>query len=61
MDYLIVTPVKNEASRIGATLQSVMRQTVKPREWIIIDDFSTDGTADIIRRHLPHHQGGFFR
>lgn len=56
MDYLIVTPVKNEADRIGATLQSVMRQTVKPREWIIIDDFSTDGTADIIRRHLPHHQ-----
>ncbi|MGA0557724.1 glycosyltransferase family A protein [Larkinella sp. VNQ87] len=56
MDYVIITPAKNEAERIGTTLQSVIAQTVQPREWLIIDDRSIDGTADVVRRYLPENR-----
>lgn len=47
--YVIITPAYNEENSIGATIISVVRQTVLPSRWIIIDDGSTDGTADIIK------------
>jgi biofilm PGA synthesis N-glycosyltransferase PgaC len=32
-----------------------LEQTVRPAQWILVDDGSTDGTADIIRRHAAIH------
>ncbi|WP_128548316.1 glycosyltransferase family A protein [Larkinella soli] len=55
MDYVIITPVRNEAERVETTLRSVVSQTLRPVQWIIVDDQSTDGTADIVRRYLPDH------
>src|ERR1700753_1659517 len=46
--YLIISPVRNEAERIGSTIQSMVAQTVRAREWVIVDDGSTDGTVEII-------------
>jgi GT2 family glycosyltransferase len=46
--YVLVTPARNEAQHIGATLHSVMAQTVRPLRWVIVDDGSTDGTADVV-------------
>jgi glycosyltransferase involved in cell wall biosynthesis len=47
--YAIVTPVKNEESFLGGMIDSVVRQTVLPRRWIIVNDGSTDRTGEIIR------------
>ncbi|WP_243361344.1 glycosyltransferase [Fundidesulfovibrio terrae] len=47
---LIVT-VKNEASSMGAFLDSVAAQTRLPDELVIVDGGSTDGTLEIIRAH----------
>jgi glycosyltransferase involved in cell wall biosynthesis len=41
----VVIPALNEAANIVLCLSSVLRQTLKPRRIILIDDGSTDGTV----------------
>lgn len=47
----IVTVVFNNAQHIERAMESVFAQTYPNIEYIVIDGGSTDGTADIIRRH----------
>lgn len=47
--YVLVTPARNEVGTIGRTIEAVTRQTVQPREWVIISDGSTDGTDQVVR------------
>ncbi len=54
--YALVTAAKNEAGFIGQTLQSVIRQTVQPRKWVIVDDGSTDATPDIVTELARQYQ-----
>lgn len=49
--YSIITPVKNEYPFICSTLNSIIKQTIMPLEWIIVDDGSNDGTETIIREY----------
>jgi poly-beta-1,6-N-acetyl-D-glucosamine synthase len=47
--YAVITPARNEAAnlrRLGACLGL---QTLAPTQWIIVDDGSTDETADVAR------------
>jgi poly-beta-1,6-N-acetyl-D-glucosamine synthase len=46
--YVVITPVRNEAKYAGATIASMVRQTLLPEQWVIVDDGSTDGTGDLI-------------
>src|SRR5918993_942928 len=41
----VVIPALNEADNIVACLASVLRQTVRPRRIILVDDGSSDGTV----------------
>jgi glycosyltransferase involved in cell wall biosynthesis len=50
--YVLVTPVRNEERTIEITIKSVLKQTVTPREWIIVSDQSTDQTDVIINRYV---------
>jgi glycosyltransferase involved in cell wall biosynthesis len=47
----ILTPVFNLRSYIRETIRSVLNQTYRNWEWIILDDGSTDGTGDIIKKY----------
>lgn len=49
--YVIITPVRDEAQHIEETIKCVTQQTIKPTEWVIVDDGSTDCTGEIIDRH----------
>lgn len=49
--YFIVSPVRNESVHIRKTLDSVTSQTIKPMEWVIVDDGSSDGTREIVREY----------
>ncbi len=49
--YLIISPCRNEAEFIRSTLDSVVSQSVKPTKWIIVDDGSTDETANILQQY----------
>ncbi len=55
LSYISVTPVKDEVRHIERTLQSVIAQTHRPLKWIIVDDGSTDGTSEIIKRYAEAH------
>lgn len=47
----IITPNYNCAQFIEQTIQSVVNQTYKNWEWIIVDDCSTDNSVEIIQDH----------
>ena len=48
MRYVIISPVRDEEKYIAATMQSVLAQTVRPDEWIIVNDGSKDRTGEIV-------------
>jgi glycosyltransferase involved in cell wall biosynthesis len=53
--YVIITPARNEAENIAATLQSVVAQTNPPVEWVIVNDGSTDRTAEILDQYAARY------
>jgi biofilm PGA synthesis N-glycosyltransferase PgaC len=67
--YVVITPVRDEALYIEKTIESVTSQTVKPVEWVIVNDGSTDDTGKIIDRyskeypwiHTVHRENRGFR
>jgi glycosyltransferase involved in cell wall biosynthesis len=46
----VVVPAFNRADFLAETLESALAQTVPPLEIIVVDDASTDGTADVASR-----------
>jgi biofilm PGA synthesis N-glycosyltransferase PgaC len=49
--YAIISPVRDEQEHIGQTLDSVVSQTIRPRQWIIVDDGSNDQTPTIVSEY----------
>jgi glycosyltransferase involved in cell wall biosynthesis len=48
MNYYIIIPAYNEESLIALTLESLILQTVLPSKIVVVNDNSTDKTADIV-------------
>jgi len=55
MRYVVVSPVRNEAEFIEKTIRSMIQQTIKPMEWVIVNDGSSDETAEIVARYAKEH------
>jgi len=51
-----IVPVFNGERYLGEALDSILRQTYRPVETIVIDDGSTDGTATVIGHYGEHVQ-----
>lgn len=56
----IIIPVYNRASMIGAAVDSVLAQTYRPIEIIIVDDGSVDDTPNVLRE-LQSRDSGILR
>src|SRR6059058_5666252 len=46
--YIVVSPMKNEEKHVIKTLNAMLAQTVKPLEWLIVNDGSTDDSQNIV-------------
>jgi poly-beta-1,6-N-acetyl-D-glucosamine synthase len=55
MNYVVITPVRDEEEHILSTLESMIRQTVPPKEWIIVNDGSKDNTGKIIDEYAGRY------
>src|SRR5262245_46039096 len=49
--YCLITPCRDEARYARRTLDAVVRQTVLPALWLIVDDGSTDATPSILAEY----------
>ena len=54
MNVSVVIPCFNRKKTLSRSIDSVVNQTYKPSEIIIVDDGSTDGTRDFILNSYPN-------
>jgi glycosyltransferase involved in cell wall biosynthesis len=66
MKISVIIPTYNRAYIVGEAIESVLRQTYRDFEIIVVDDGSTDNTQLVVRRmagsavryiHLPNNRG----
>ena len=55
MNFYIIIPAHNEADSIGLTLYSLVNQTLKPKQIIVVNDNSTDKTASVVNGYALKH------
>jgi poly-beta-1,6-N-acetyl-D-glucosamine synthase len=54
-NYLVITPVRDEEAYLRFTIESMIAQSVRPAEWIIVNDGSKDATGKIIDEYAAQH------
>ncbi len=55
-DISVIIPYYNEAETILTTLDLLAQQTIRPREVILVDSGSTDGSFQIIQEWIDNHR-----
>ena len=56
MRFITITPARDEENFLPRLIASMTAQTLKPARWIVIDDGSTDATAEILDRAAEQHR-----
>lgn len=51
----VITPVYNAGSVIGATLESIFKQTYSDIEIVLVDDCSSDNSEEVIKGYMETH------
>jgi poly-beta-1,6-N-acetyl-D-glucosamine synthase len=54
-DYVIISPVKDEADYLPRTAESLIAQRHRPLQWVIVDDGSSDATGEIAEAYADLH------
>jgi glycosyltransferase involved in cell wall biosynthesis len=55
LSYAIVTPARDEAGNLQRLAPCLVAQTRAPAAWLIVDDGSSDGTADLVKDLAADH------
>ena len=55
MNISIVIPAHNEEGFIAQTLDSLVNQTLRPKQVVVVNDNSTDSTKKIVQYYLTNH------
>jgi poly-beta-1,6-N-acetyl-D-glucosamine synthase len=54
-NYVVISPVRDEEAYIRFTIDCMVHQTIVPKEWIIINDGSSDKTGDILDEYAQRY------
>ena len=46
---VVITPAKNEANNLHILAKTILKQTLKPKLWVIVDDGSEDQTPRVVK------------
>lgn len=57
----VLIPTYNYAKYLDETIQSVLNQTFKDFELIIVDNYSTDNTEDLIKKYLDDKRVSYYK
>ena len=57
----VLIPTYNKAEFLGEAIESVLNQTFKDFELIIIDDCSTDNTDEVVKRYQNDYRVKYFK
>ena len=55
LSYALVTPARNEAKNLARLGDSLVRQTIEPLAWVIVDNGSSDDTIEVAERLAAEH------
>jgi biofilm PGA synthesis N-glycosyltransferase PgaC len=55
VNYVVITPVRNEEKNFPRTVEAILAQSVRPSAWIVVDDGSTDDTGTIAETAASNH------
>lgn len=55
LTYAVVTPARDEEANLPRVAAALLAQTVTPEAWVIVDNGSSDATADIVRGLAAEH------
>lgn len=55
-DYIVITPCKNEENNLPCLIQSLIKQSITPVLWTIVDDGSTDKSPEIINQIIKEYK-----
>ena len=53
--YVLITAARNEEAFVEKTIESMIHQTVSPVKWVIVDDGSSDRTAEVVEQYAKSH------
>jgi biofilm PGA synthesis N-glycosyltransferase PgaC len=56
LTYALVTPVRTEEANLTRLAESILSQSLLPERWVIVDNGSEDGTADVAERLAAAHE-----
>jgi glycosyltransferase involved in cell wall biosynthesis len=54
-NYVVISPVRDEEAYIRFTVECMVHQTIVPKEWIIINDGSSDKTGNILDEYARQY------
>jgi poly-beta-1,6-N-acetyl-D-glucosamine synthase len=55
MKYVVITPVRDEDAYLRLTIESIIKQTIAPVEYVVVNDGSKDKTGQIIEEYARHY------
>jgi poly-beta-1,6-N-acetyl-D-glucosamine synthase len=53
--YVVVTPVRDEEAYLRLTIESIIGQTLRPVQYVVVNDGSKDKTGEIIDDYARQH------
>jgi biofilm PGA synthesis N-glycosyltransferase PgaC len=54
-NYVVISPVRDEEAYIRFTVDCMAHQTIVPKEWVVIDDGSSDKTGEILDEYARQY------